>query len=244
VQALRGVYAVVRKVARLDAASAETLSAEVFNTFPSLYDLLPHGACAGPVDLFDVRQWPAGGPRPQAALLQAARAAQARLAPADGRFAVVAGVGVETVTAIARRRGDFVYTLTRRGDGTVPVASAELAGAPAVYARVAHSELTRDSEVAAAVVELLERGASARLAGSWTSASRAQARVSDAQLRRRHADKVDWGALTPQERRLFLENLNEPPRFTLRVPFRRTPARSPRAGAHRAAGRARRRDCR
>jgi len=218
VQALRGVYAVVRKVARLEAASAETLAAQVFNTFPSLYDLLPHGACAGTFDLFDARQWPADGPRPLAALLQAARAAQARLAPADERFAVIAGVGAETVTALGRRRGDFVYTLTRHGDGTVPVASAELAGAPAAYARVAHSELTRDPEVAAAVVDLLERGASQRLPRRWLGASRAQARVSDAQLRRSHTDKVDWGALTPEERRLFLENLNEPPRFTLRVP--------------------------
>jgi hypothetical protein len=42
--------------------------------------------------------------------------------------------------------------------------------------------------------------------------------VSDAQLRRTHAKKVDWAALTPKERRLFLENLNEPPHLRLRVP--------------------------
>src|SRR2546430_203034 len=45
VQAMRGTYAVVRKVARLATrTSAEDLAAEVFSTFPSLYDLLPaHG---------------------------------------------------------------------------------------------------------------------------------------------------------------------------------------------------------
>jgi hypothetical protein len=42
--------------------------------------------------------------------------------------------------------------------------------------------------------------------------------VSDTQLRRTHVDKVDWSALTPHARRLFLENLNEPPRLRLRVP--------------------------
>jgi hypothetical protein len=42
--------------------------------------------------------------------------------------------------------------------------------------------------------------------------------VSDRQLRRSHAHKVDWAALTPEERRLFLQNLNEPPQFKLRVP--------------------------
>jgi pimeloyl-ACP methyl ester carboxylesterase len=218
VQALRGTYAVVRKVARLDTASAETLAAGVFNTFPSLYDLLPHGACAGLFDLFDADAWPEAGPRPRAVLLEAARAAREQLAPADERFAVIAGVGKETVTAVGRRRADFVYTLTRHGDGTVPAASAELAGATAVYARVAHSELTRDPVIAAAVVDLLRRGATARLPGRRVGASRARAQVSDAQLRRTHADKVDWGALTPQERRQFLENLNEPLRLKLRVP--------------------------
>jgi pimeloyl-ACP methyl ester carboxylesterase len=218
VQALRGTYAVVRKVARLDTASAEALAADVFNTFPSLYDLLPHGACAGAFDLFDDDNWPTAGPRPRAALLEGARSACEQLAHADERFAVVAGVGKETVTAVARRRDDFVYTLTRHGDGTVPAASAELAGAAAVYARVAHSELTRDPSVAAAVVDLLKRGATTRLPGRRAVSSRARAQVSDAQLRRTHADKVDWGALTPEERRLFLENLNEPPHLQLRVP--------------------------
>jgi pimeloyl-ACP methyl ester carboxylesterase len=42
VQALRGTYAVVRKVARLDAATnAERLTEEVFNSFPSLYQMVP-----------------------------------------------------------------------------------------------------------------------------------------------------------------------------------------------------------
>jgi pimeloyl-ACP methyl ester carboxylesterase len=221
VQALRGTYAVVRKVARLDTASAEALAANVFNTFPSLYDLLPHGTCAGPVNLFDVDAWPSGGPRPGAALLQAARAAHRQLAPADGRFAVVAGVGAETVTAVARRGKNFVYTLTRHGDGTVPLESAELAGASSAYARIAHSELTRDPVVAAAVVDLLERGTTVRLPRRWASASRARAQVSDAQLRRSHTDKVDWRSLTAEERRRFLERLNEPPRFVLRVPGER-----------------------
>ena len=42
VQALRGTYAVVRKIARLvGKASAESLTTQVFSSFPSLYDLLP-----------------------------------------------------------------------------------------------------------------------------------------------------------------------------------------------------------
>jgi pimeloyl-ACP methyl ester carboxylesterase len=223
VQALRGTYAVVRKVARLDGnRSAETLTRAVFSSFPGLYDLLP---CDGDADLFDPACWPASGPRPRAPLLRAARRARRHYAAADERFAVIAGTGQETVTAAARHREEFVYTLTRHGDGTVPTASAVLPGAHCVYARVAHSELTRDPEVAAAVVDLLRRGRTTRLPQQWRSASRACVRVTDRQLQRSQLQKVDWGALTPEQRRLFLENLNEPPHLKLRVP-RAHPART------------------
>lgn len=219
VQALRGTYAVVRKVARIAVrASAESLAAETFNTFPSIYDLLPSGACAGRTDLLDARNWPATGPQPRPALLAAARTTRTHLAAADKRFAVIAGVGEETVTAAVRRGEDFLYTLTRHGDGTVPAASAALPGARTAYARVAHSDLTRDGRVAAAVVDLVTRGTTARLPARWVTRSRARTVVSDHELRRTHVTKVDWAALTPEERRLFLENLNEPPRFHLSVP--------------------------
>lgn len=222
VQALRGTYAVVRKLARLAAQpSAETLASEVFSSFPSLHDLLPTGAWRGSGDLLDAAAWPHGGPQPRAELLERARTTHALLAPADSRFAVIVGVGQETVTAAATRRNEFVYTLTRHGDGTVPAASAILPGASCAYARVAHSDLTRDPAVAAAVVDFLTRGRTARLPARWYSASRASARVSDGALRRTHADKVDWAALSPQARREFLENLNEPPQFRLRISGRR-----------------------
>ena len=230
VQALRGTYAVVRKVARLDgASSAEQLTREVFSSFPSLYDMLPRNAG---LDLFDPGQWPASGPQPRAPLLAAARATHAALAPADARFTVVAGTGQETVTAVRRRGDEFVYTLTRRGDGTVPTVSAQLEGARNLYVRVAHSDLTRDATVAAAVADLLRRGRTTRLAQRGGSASRARAQVSDRQLRRTHIQKVDWAALTPQERRAFLENLNEPPRLRLRVPAARRRRQRQRHGPH------------
>ena len=236
VQALRGSYAVVRKVARLaQQASAESLAGGIFSTFPSLYELLPWGACSGGSDLFDARSWPASDPRPRAELLESARAAQRQLAPADERFAVIAGVGAATVTAVQRRGEEFLYTLTRGGDGTVPLASASLPGVRSVYARVAHSDLTRDPLVAAAVVDLLRAGTTSRLPSRWRGATRARAQVSDAELRRTHAEKVEWAALTAQERRLFLETLNEPPHLRLRVPSGRGAGR--RGAGRRVAGR-------
>ncbi len=226
VQALRGTYAVVRKIARLvKNHSAESMAAEIFNTFPSLYHMLPVASRHGGPDLFDPAEWPTAGPRPRPQMLASAQSVAELLARPDPRFAVIVGVDQETVTAITRRSNDFIYTVTRHGDGTVPAVSAELPGATNYYAAAAHSDLTRDPEVAAAVVDLLRTGTTARLSRSWKGKSRAEARISDRQLRRTHAQKVDWASLEPEERRLFLQNLNEPPQLRLRVP---APAAHPR----------------
>jgi pimeloyl-ACP methyl ester carboxylesterase len=246
IQALRGTYAVVRKLARLAGeSSAEFLSGEIFNTFPSLYQMLPAASCSDGTDLFDAGSWPGSGPQPDPALLAQARIVQSTLAQPDSRFASIVGVGQETVTAVRRRADDFVYTITRHGDGTVPAICAALPGAPTHYAPVAHSDLTRDPQVAAAVVDLLRKGATRRLPTKWATTSRAQAEITDRQLRRTHVQKVDWAALEPDERRVFLQSLNEPPKLQLRVPTpnaktkptakrptatRSTPARSRRRG--------------
>jgi predicted Fe-S protein YdhL (DUF1289 family) len=84
----------------------------------------------------------------------------------------------------------------------------------------AHSDLTRDPTVAAAVVDLLLTGTTTHLPSKWKSKSVVQATISDQQLRRMHREKVDWAALEPDERRMFLENLNEPPKLELKAPGR------------------------
>jgi len=219
VQALRGTYAVVRKIARLvKTDTAEVLARDVFNTFPSLYHMIPHASRHGGPDLFDASEWPQSDPRPRVELLEAARKLPDSLAGSDKRFAVIVGVGQETVTAVSRRNDEFIYTITRRGDGTVPAISAELPGAHTYYARAAHSDLTREPVVAAAVVDLLRKGETRRLPDKWTSRSLAEARISDQKLRRTHVEKVDWARMEPEERRVFLQNLNEPPELRLRVP--------------------------
>jgi pimeloyl-ACP methyl ester carboxylesterase len=222
IQALRGTYAVVRKIARLNHEhSAEWLAEKVFNAFPSLYQLLPARGHSAGLDLFDSGQWPGSGPRPRANLLAAARACIAALPPADERFVVIAGVNQETVTAVERRGDDFVYTITRHGDGTVPTANALLPGARTYFTTAAHSELTRNARVAHAVADILRSGATRRLPTRWRRASEAEARISDRQLRRTQRTKVDWATLSPEARRIFLQSLNEPPALKLRVPARR-----------------------
>jgi len=222
VQALRGVYAVVRKIARLasNGQSAESLAAEIFSTFPSLYHLLPAPDVDAGFDLFDVDAWPNSGPRPVERLLDNARTLSERLARADERFVNIVGAGQETVTRAARQRDQFVYTITRQGDGTVPRACAELPGARTYYTTVAHSELARDATVAQAIADLLASGKTRRLLEKWTTRSLAEASISDRELRATHTQKVDWVHMEPDARQDFLRNLNEPPQLTLRVPKR------------------------
>jgi pimeloyl-ACP methyl ester carboxylesterase len=218
VQVLRGTYAVVRKIARLDAATtAERLTEEVFSGFPSLYQMIPAAGRKGTADLLDPRAWPDSGPPLRRPLLERARRFREALPPADERFVAVAGVGQETVTAVSKGRDGFAYTVTRHGDGTVPANSAALDGTNTYFAKTAHSELTRDAHVASAIIDILRKGSTRRLPTRWASKSRAQARVSDRDLRREHAGKVDWASLTPVERRDFLQGLNEPLRLRLRV---------------------------
>ena len=225
-QALRGTYSVVRKIAGLAGrGSPESLAGKIFNSFPSLYHMLPGAQCNGSADLFDPGEWPRSGPRPNRALLRDARDIQSKLVQADERISVVVGVGQETVTAVVKRRDDFVYTITRHGDGTVPAVSAGLPGARNHYTLAAHSDLTRDPTVAAAVADLLHTGTTERLPSKWKSSSAAEAQISDRQLRRMHTEKVDWAGLEPDERREYLENLNEPPKLQLRIPKKKKAAR-------------------
>jgi pimeloyl-ACP methyl ester carboxylesterase len=225
VQALRGTYAVVRKIARLDAAmTAERLTEEVFNSFPSLYQMIPVSRGKG-ADLLNPSAWPNSGPALRLPLFERARRFREGLAAPDDRFVAIAGVGQETVTTASKGRDGFVYKVTRHGDGTVPVASAAL-GVHTYYTSAAHSDLTRDAHVAAAIVDLLRKGVTGRLPTRWRSNSRAEARVSDRELRRTHADKVDWSGLTPAQRREFLQNLNDPLKLRLRVPRRQPGSRS------------------
>jgi pimeloyl-ACP methyl ester carboxylesterase len=207
VQALRGTHATVRRIAQLDPLhSAEQLSQEIFAGFPALYDMLPDGA----PDLFASESWPAGMPGPRHELLVRARELRARMQSLDARVRAIVGVGRDTVTAIERRGGDFEYVLTRNGDGTVPAEFARAGADTTWYARVAHSDLPRDAGIAASVAELLRDGRCSSLPATYLPDTQVRGRVTDTQLRADFAVKLDWPHLSADERRRFLDSLNEP----------------------------------
>ena len=61
-QALRGTYPVVRKISSLvSTGTPEDLAGQIFNSFPSLYQMLPLAECHNYADLFDTDQWPRTG---------------------------------------------------------------------------------------------------------------------------------------------------------------------------------------
>jgi pimeloyl-ACP methyl ester carboxylesterase len=207
VQALRGVYPLVRRLAQLDLLhSAEVLARDVFATFHSLYQMLPRGES---MDLIDPRNWPRHGPQPNATLLD--RVSMLDLGVADSRIGAIAGYGFDTAVNIARVHDDFYYRYGAAGDGTVPTARATLPGAEAWYCKVPHNELPRSPEVQQAVLRLLE-DATPALAGAPPTLPDNPRSVSDEELRQLFVSKIVWSQLDTAARRHFLDSLNEAPR--------------------------------
>ena len=168
VQAIRAVYSVVKQVAALDIHhDAEELSSKVFTTFPGLYQMLPTPDQFGSVDLYDAANWPQHGPQPKQPLLKKVRAIQDSLASADDRFFLIAGVDQETTVGLKLQDDEFVYDYSIEGDGTVPLASAELHGAKTYYVAESHGSLPNNRVVAKAVSDLLANGATSELPTEW-----------------------------------------------------------------------------
>jgi len=216
VQALRGTYPTVRRLAAIDELhSAEQLAQLVFSGFPSIYEMLPVRGTLSDIDLFDATAWPAADPRPDAQQLQAASGFQHAVAGADARFHCIAGIGQRTVTGLASGPEGFEYHISSDGDGTVPTPWATLTGASNYFVNCEHSELPRSEAIASAVVELLIDGRTARLPRSWRASAERVVRVSDAELRNTYNARVDWRMLSADERRSYLNRLNQaPPQYS------------------------------
>jgi hypothetical protein len=216
VQALRGVYPTVRKVAALDPThTTDQLVRHVFRTLPGLYEMLPAPEHTKDLDLLQIDNWPADLLGPDATLLSSALPARAKLGSArDGCFHIV-GVGQETVVRVRKGRKGFEYGIALDGDGTVPRALAEWPGAQACYAIERHGNLTNNDDVCKAVIDLLAHGRTRRLPQEFASRARAVLRwQSDSELRRGavgdRKGKLRWQQLSLEERRRILEPVISP----------------------------------
>ena len=207
VMALRGSYSVVRRLAQLDRShDAEALAAGVFHSFDSLYDLMPAATTAGQL-LRDSEGWPSQGLRPADVRLQAARDREQKLPAGDARYACIVGHGKPTVIS-AHAGNEYSYGVSLDGDGTVSTTAAELTDSACYYTACGHSDLVREPGIGEAVIDLLRHGSTQRLSIARPTPS-AIWQITDTQLHALYHGKIDWASLSIEERRIFLDSLNE-----------------------------------
>lgn len=164
---MRGQNEFVNKILAFDTGTSVTdLLSNTVSTFQGLYELMPSPARFSAVKLFDPSVWPAAPSINPAALLKA-RSAIEQLPGPDQRFVLIAGNNQETVTGMTvDSSGEFRFTTTTSGDGTVPLDFARFdssAQIPTYLADVTHNGIIADGNVSAAVDDILRNGQTARL---------------------------------------------------------------------------------
>ncbi|MBN1626984.1 MAG: alpha/beta fold hydrolase [Deltaproteobacteria bacterium] len=212
IQCVRGSYSMVRKIAFLDVGhKAEWIAEKVLSTFPGLYQMLPSPKKFSSLDLFDPDVWPEDGPRPVQPLLKGVPGVQEKLAPGKDGFYLIAGVNRETVTGLIRDKKEFLYEISKEGDGTVPVKFAELPGAKTYYIQESHGSLPNNSLVARAVAEILDMGSTNALPDAWTPARTASWTVPESKLREAPVyDGKRGRRLSQREMRCILDEFVSP----------------------------------
>ncbi len=209
VQALRGTYPFVRKLARLDRRhSPEHLAAQVFCTFPGLYHMLPASQGRSMLDLLDPRSWPGKDPKPHTKLLRQAAAARERLAAPDARMTHIVGINRETVVTVRRQSRGFEYGSSVNGDGTVPVAMASVPRLKTYFVDESHGNLANNPAVIRAIIDLMQRGSTRELTRRFVAKRDRLTRTNDTALRRIGRGKIDWRRLDSAQREAALADLD------------------------------------
>lgn len=165
VEVFRGVHGLANWIALADFTNDKTeLAQRVYTSFAGLTEMLPRFQAK--TDYFDLAAWPAKGIKPRPAVLKEAKKLAAALAPRDERFTLVAGVEQETiVSAQIDAAGEFRFTQTMLGDGTVPLVSARFEPAlRTFFISESHGALPNNEDVRADIVRLLDGKAPERLA--------------------------------------------------------------------------------
>ncbi len=168
VLAVRGTHGLIRRFARLDVRHSLDQLAAIFGAFPGLLEMIPTPGSAGASDLFDLDHWPTAGLLPSARSLTAARTVQESLPTSRPGTEIIVIAGVDQETVVDARRGDdggeFVYTLSHEGDGTVPLRCALLPGADQTYyVKGRHGFLAGIGQVQRALPSILATGRTGEL---------------------------------------------------------------------------------
>lgn len=184
VQALRAAYPFLKGIGWVAPGTLDQLTERVFAGFPGLYDLLAAPALSPDFPLYTPEQWPTSGPAFRRDLLERAQKSQEALAPADDRFHLVAGVDQDTVVGVRVRDNEFVFLLSKDGDGTVPRRSAELPGCASThYVRGSHGFLPNLGQVCNLAVDLARDGQTNLETVAWVPSAEPPREVPEAELR-------------------------------------------------------------
>ena len=228
VQALRGTYPLIRRVAMLDLKhSADDLARQMLTTFPGLCGLLPAASLCKDFDPFDAAQWP-DGPKPSASLLKEALGAIDALPPPDERFRLIAGFGQDTVLGLRRIDRKLEFGRGPAGDGTVPLALAHWPNLRTWYTEESHGSLPGNADVGRAVADLARSDSTSALPPALPRRRGVQTLWQE-DLRSGPTPKIAWNDLSEREQREFLREfvgVTQPPVPTVPSP-KREPAVKP-----------------
>ncbi len=203
VQALRGTYPLIRRLAMLDLLhDADEIARRALTTFPGLCQLLPPTTACKNFDPFDAEQWPKG-PVPDAGLLVNTRHALETLPPPDERFRLIAGFGQDTVLGLKRSSQRLEFGRGPAGDGTVPLTLAHWSGMPTWYVEESHGALPGNADVGRAVIDLARGDTTAALPHVLPRRRGVQV-LWETDTRAPPSVKIAWSDLSERQQREFL----------------------------------------
>ena len=206
VQSLRACYPTVRKLGALDRQhNAEELTASVFKSFDSFYEMLPNPQFTSSVNLFNQAHWPMDQLTPSIAELQRGQQVMHGLVNVDQRFHLIIGDGQPTVTGVNLINNEFVFECSDHGDGTVPVTLAQWDNVCSWYIQELHGLLPRNTFVCQAVVDLLTQNTTQVLSTKRFAKTTKTFEYTESDLKQLGDCKIHWDKLSPEERRNLLE---------------------------------------
>jgi CHAT domain/Cytosol aminopeptidase family, N-terminal domain/Lecithin:cholesterol acyltransferase len=221
-QSLRGVDSILQKLDFLDVTHSAADLAGIVGTFPGLCQQIPSPK-KYPADFFNLASWPASGPKPTQAMLTDALKVQNKL-PADFEdLVIIAGVDQPTAVDAKVVNGEFVFTNSAAGDGTVPLDCARLPTARKTYYVVEeHGSLPNNNEVARAVDAILQTGETSHLPDQYQPRRAAGLfEVKERSLRRPPYEGNPGRALSASEKRNLIAEVAAPDKRPAGAPLER-----------------------
>jgi hypothetical protein len=179
--------------------------------FPGLYHMLPpQRDSSSSVDLLDPSSWPSDGVAPRPELLASVAEARAGMAEPDARMVQIVGVNRQTVVSVRRTPAGFEYGSTPHGDGTVPLAMAQVPGLETFYVEESHGNLASSPRIIDAIVDLIRSGTTRGLSVPCAPNAGPGAAHRRCSAARVDTAKIDWRRLDSAQREAVMADLDGP----------------------------------